>query len=159
MGVFQSWLDCFSVGVWAFIQNINFLSSVVFVYWCSFVTIFKCRNLSLITLFSKCIKLHQILSQFSTINLAQALGINIFGRDYSNLNNPILSNDVDLQYARLIIENRDNIWCNKKEWLFWHYIFKTNILPRIFFWFSAKRVLWPDVYIFNKFHKPDEVVT
>ena len=45
MGVFQSWLDCFSIGVLAFIQNINFLSSVVFVYWCPFVTIFKCCNL------------------------------------------------------------------------------------------------------------------
>ena len=28
MDVFQSWLDCFSIGVRAFIQNINFLSSV-----------------------------------------------------------------------------------------------------------------------------------
>ena len=45
MGVFQSWLDCFSIGVGPFIQNINFLSSVVFVYWCPFVTIFKCCNL------------------------------------------------------------------------------------------------------------------
>ena len=23
MVVFQSWLDCFSIGVWTFIQNIN----------------------------------------------------------------------------------------------------------------------------------------
>ena len=53
---------------------------------------------SLITLFFKCIKLHQILSQFSTINLAQALDINIFERDYSNLNNPIPSKDINLQY-------------------------------------------------------------
>ena len=45
MGVFQSWLDCFSIGVLAFIQNINFLSSVVFAYWCPFVTIFKYSNL------------------------------------------------------------------------------------------------------------------
>ena len=35
-------------------------------------------------------------------------------------------------YTRFIVENRDNIWCNKKEGLFWHYIFKKNILPRIF---------------------------
>ena len=88
---------------------------------------------SLITLFFKCIKLHQILSQFSTINLAQALDINIFERDYSNLNNPIPSKDINLQYTRFIVENRDNIWCNKKEGLFWHYIFKKNFLPRIFF--------------------------
>ena len=119
MGVFQSWLDCFLIGVWTTIQNINFLSSVVFVYWCPFVTISKCRNFSLITLFSKCIKLHQILSQFSTINLAQALDINIFERDYSNLNIPIPSKDINLWY---IVENRDNILCNKKEGLFWHYI-------------------------------------
>ena len=33
MDVFQYWLDCFSSRVLAFIQNINFLSSVVFVYW------------------------------------------------------------------------------------------------------------------------------
>ena len=45
MGVFKSWLDCFSIGEWAFIQNINFLFSVVLVYWCPFVTIFKCCNL------------------------------------------------------------------------------------------------------------------
>ena len=45
ISVFQSWLDCFSIGVLAFIQNINFLSSVVFAYWCPFVTIFKCCNL------------------------------------------------------------------------------------------------------------------
>ena len=30
IGVFQSWLDCFSIGVSAFIQNKNFLPSVVF---------------------------------------------------------------------------------------------------------------------------------
>ena len=46
MGVFQSWLDYFSIGVSAFIQNIIFLSSVVFAYrWCPFVTIYKCCNL------------------------------------------------------------------------------------------------------------------
>ena len=45
MGVFQSSLDCFSIGVWTFIQNINFLSSAVFVYCCPFAAIFKCCNL------------------------------------------------------------------------------------------------------------------
>ena len=114
---------------------------------------------SLITLFFKCIKLHQILSQFSTINLAQALGISIFGRDYSNLNNPISSKDVNLQHTSFAVENRDNICCNKTERLFWHYIFKKNILPRIFFKFSAKRVFSPQMYIFNKSQIPHEVVT
>ena len=45
MGVFQSWLDCFSIGVLTFIQNINFSSSVIFVYCCPFVLIFQCCNL------------------------------------------------------------------------------------------------------------------
>ena len=40
-----------------------------------------------IKLFFKNIKLHQILSLFSAINLVYVLDINIFGRDYSNLNN------------------------------------------------------------------------
>ena len=44
MGVFQSPLDCFSIGVGAFVQNINFSSSVLFVYWCLFVSIFKYCN-------------------------------------------------------------------------------------------------------------------
>ena len=44
-GVFQSWLDSFPIGVWAFIQNINFSSSVVSIYCSPFVTIFKCCNL------------------------------------------------------------------------------------------------------------------
>ena len=45
MGVLQSWLYYFSNEVSAFVQNINFLSSVVFLYWCPFVTIFKRCNL------------------------------------------------------------------------------------------------------------------
>ena len=45
MGVFQSWLDSFSIGVWAFIKYINFSTSVVFIHWCPFFTIFKCCNL------------------------------------------------------------------------------------------------------------------
>ena len=57
---------------------------------------------SLITLLFKCIKLHQILSQFSTINLAQALDINIFERDYPNLNNPIPSKDINLWYIQKV---------------------------------------------------------
>ena len=54
---------------------------------------------SLITLFFKCIKLHQILSQFYIINLAQVLDINIFGREYSDLNYPIPSKDINLPYV------------------------------------------------------------
>ena len=72
---------------WAFIQNINFSSSVVFTgfHLLQFLNVVIC---SLITLVFKCLKLHQILSQLSTINLAQVLEINIFGTYYSNLNNP-----------------------------------------------------------------------
>ena len=42
MSVFQS---CFSIGVLAFTQNINFSSSAVFVYWCPFIISFRCCNL------------------------------------------------------------------------------------------------------------------
>ena len=45
MDVFQSLLDWFSIGVRAFIKNINVSSSVVFVLWYPFVTIFKFLNL------------------------------------------------------------------------------------------------------------------
>ena len=98
MGVFQSWLDSFSIGVWTFIRNRNFLTSVVLYTGAHLLQFLNAVICSLITLFFKCIKLHQILSQFSTINLAQALDINIFERDYSNLNNPIPSKDINLQY-------------------------------------------------------------
>ena len=84
---------------------------------------------SLITLFFKCIKMHQILSQFSAINLAQALDINIFERDYSNLNNPITCKDINLWYIYQVY-CRDNIWCNKKD--SFDTTFKKKILPRTF---------------------------
>ena len=35
--------------------------------------------------------------------------INIFGRDYSNLNNPIPSKEINLQHTSFIVGNRDNI--------------------------------------------------
>ena len=106
MDVFQSWLDCFSNGVWAFIQNINFLSSIVIVYWYPFLTIFKFCTLQSHYTFVKCIKLHQILSQFSTRNLSQSLDINVFEGDYSNLNNPIPSEDIVLWYIY-------NVYCRE----------------------------------------------
>ena len=56
---------------------------------------------SVITLFFRCIKLNQTLSQFSAINLAQVLGINTFGRDYSDL--------ISSTHARFIVEDRENI--------------------------------------------------
>ena len=66
MDVFQSWLDCFSIGEWAFIQNINFLSSVVFVYWCPFVTIFKCCPIDLQSHYTF-FQVHQIASDIVPI--------------------------------------------------------------------------------------------
>ena len=101
----------------------------IFIFSTFYILVSICHKIlnavicSLITLFFKCIKLHQVLCQFSTIDLAQALGINIFGKDYSNLNNPIHSKDINLHCTRFIVENKDNIWCNQKEVLFWHYIF------------------------------------
>ena len=88
----------FSIGQIVFQLECEHLSSVVFAYWCPFATIFKCCNLQSHYTFFKCIKLHQILSQFSTMNLAQALDINIFERDYLNFNNPISSKDISIWY-------------------------------------------------------------
>ena len=39
-------------------------------------------------------------------------------------------------HTRFIVENRDNIWCNKKEGLFWQYIFWKKTPLRIFFFFN-----------------------
>ena len=115
---------------------------------------------SLITLFFKCIKLHQILSQFSTINLAQALDINIFERDYSNLNNPIPSKDINLWYIYKVYcrEQGQHLMQQKKK-----NSFGSTFLKKISF-VELKRVICPQGYIFNKVNrvivqKPDEVVT
>ena len=45
MGVSQPLLDCFSIGVWAVMQNIYFFILLSFVYWCPIFTSFKCSNL------------------------------------------------------------------------------------------------------------------
>ena len=61
MGLFQSWLDCFSIGVWKCIQNINFF---IFSRWRPFFVIFKCSNLqSHYTFF----QVHQIASDIVPI--------------------------------------------------------------------------------------------
>ena len=160
MDVFQSWLDCFSIGVQAFIQNINFLSSLVFVYWCPFVAIFKCCNLQSHNIFFQCIKLHQMLSQFSTRNLAQALDNNIFERDYSNLNNPIPSKDINSLHIQSLLQRIGTTSdAEKKKDSFGTTFLKKYSTQDFFFLFSAKRVLCPQVYIFNKVQEPDEVVT
>ena len=126
MDVFQSWLDCFLVGVWAFTLNINFLSSVVFytsVHLLQFLNAVIC---SLITLIFKCIKLHQIFSQLSTINLPQAQDINILERDYSNLNNPIPSKDINLWYIYKVYcrEQGQHLMQQKKRTLLALHFFK-----------------------------------
>ena len=98
---------------------------------------------SFITLLFICIKLHQILFQFSTINLAQALGINIFERDYWNLKNPILSKDINLQYTKFIVDKRDNNWCNKEKDFFGTTIFKKISYLRFFFNLVVKESFVP----------------
>ena len=105
---------------------------------------------SLITLFLKCIKLYQIFSQFSTINLAQVLDINIFGRDYSNFNNLIPSKDVNLQYIYKVYcrEKRQHLVQQKRTLLALHFLKKYPTWG--FFKFSAKRVFCPQVHIFSK---------
>ena len=89
---------------------------------------------SLTTLFFKCIKLHQILFQFSTINLAQVLDINIFGRDYSNLNNPIPSKDINLQYIYKVYcrQQGQHVMQQKRRTLLALHFLKKNIRPWIF---------------------------
>ena len=96
---------------------------------------------SLNTRFFKCIKLHQILSQFSTINLAKALDINIFGRDYSNSNNPIPSKDINLQYICKVYcrEQGQHLMQQKIRTFLARHFFK-KYTTQEFFKFSAKRV-------------------
>ena len=74
---------------------------------------------SLITLFFKCIKIHQILSQFSTVNLALALDINIFKGDSSNLNNPIPSKYINLWHIYKVYcrEQRQHLMQQKRRTL------------------------------------------
>ena len=54
-------------------------------------------------------------------------------------------------YTKFIVENRDNISCNKKEELFWHYIFKKIILRRIFFNLVPKESIAPKCTFLIKF--------
>ena len=158
MGVFQSSLDFFSIGV--FIQNINFLSSAVLVFVVHLLQFLKAVICSLITRFFKCIKLHQILSQFSAINPAGVLDINTFGRDHSNLKNPIPSKDVNLQYICTVYirEQGQYLMQQKRRTHLALHFFKKHP-TQDFFQFSVKRILCPKVYIFNKVRTPDEVVT
>ena len=90
MDVFQSWLDCFSIGVWAFFQNINFLSSVFFVYWWPFVTIFKCWNLKS---HCTCFQVHQTASEIVPILYNKSCTSTKYWYLW-NLNNPIPSKDI-----------------------------------------------------------------
>ena len=101
---------------------------------------------SLITLFFKCIKLHQILSQFSTINLAQALDINIFERDYSNLNNPIPSKDINLQYIYKVYcrEQGQHLMQQKRRTLLALHFFKK--ISYLGFFQCQKSLLPPSVH-------------
>ena len=90
LGYFTLSQIVFKFGVWAFIHYSKYKlfhlqkSLYAGVHLLQFLNALTC---SPITIFFKCIKLHQILSLFSTINLAYALEINIYGRYYSNLSN------------------------------------------------------------------------
>ena len=88
---------------------------------------------SLNTLFFKYIKLHQMLSQFSTINLAQVLEINVFGRDYSNLNNIFQRVNLQYIYKDYCREYGQHMMQQKRRSLLALHFFLKNILPRIFF--------------------------
>ena len=75
--LFQSWVDCLSIGVQAFIQNINFLifSRLRMLASITMLHFLNALTCSLITLVSKCIQLHQILSLLSTINNKSCISV------------------------------------------------------------------------------------
>ena len=70
IGVFQSWVDCLSIRVQAFFENIKFLifSSLCMLVSITMLQFVNALTCSLIKLFFKGIKLRQILSIISTIN-------------------------------------------------------------------------------------------
>ena len=88
-----------------------------------------------------CIRLHQILSLFSSINLAYVLEINIFGRDYSNLNN--LFQRYYLQYINKVYcrQQGQNLMQQKKD--SFGITFYKNILSAIFFNLVPKEFFAP----------------
>ena len=98
---------------------------------CSFVTIFKSSNFQSHYTFFNCIKLYQILSLFSTINLAYVLEFKIFGRGYSNLNNLFQRYSFPAHIQDLLQRIRTTSAAKKRERAFWHYILQT--LPKTSF--------------------------
>ena len=98
---------------------------------------------SLIKLFFKCIKLHLIWSQFFTINFAQVLDIQIA------IVPSLLKLLISSTYTRWQIGTTSD--ATKKEGLFWHNIFKKNILPRVFFNLVPKESFAPKCTFSIKF--------
>ena len=86
-GYFSLALIDFQLAYEHLFKILTFSSSVVFVCWCSFVTIFKCSNLQFHYTFAKAHQISSELFLFSTIDLAYVLEIDIFGRNYLNLYN------------------------------------------------------------------------
>ena len=101
-----------------------------------------------ITVFFKCIKLHQILSLFSTIKLAYVLEINIFGKDYSNLNNLFQRYQSPVRIQGVL--QRIGTTSDAIKRVSFAITFYKDILPRFFLKFNIKRVLWPLGHIFSK---------
>ena len=108
MDIFQSWLDCFSIGKWAFIHYSKYKlvhlqkSLYTGLHLLQFLNALTC---SPITLFFKCIKLHQMLSLFSTIVPAYVLrgefisflrSVTAFGR--TKIGAQILIDQLKIQY-------------------------------------------------------------
>ena len=96
---------------------------------------------SLVTLFFKSIKLHQILSQFSTINLAQALGIISFDE--------IIQISIIPSLSKILISIQGLLWrigttsnvTKRRTLLALHFL--KNILPWIFFSLLPKESFAP----------------
>ena len=128
IGVFQSWLDCFSIGVWAFIYSKHKLFHLQKSFYASvhLLQFLNALTYGSITLFFKCIKsdIVPILPSKHCI----CTGDYVFGRDYSNLNNVFQIYIFSNTYTRFIVENMGKIWCNKKGTLLVLHFIKISYL-------------------------------
>ena len=126
-------------------KNINFLSSVVFVCWCPFVTIFKCCNLQSHDTF---FQVHKTASDIVPILSNKSCTSNIFERDYSNLNNTIPSKDINLWYIYKIYcrEQRQHLMQQKRRTLLALHLKKVSYLGFFFLIQCQKSPLPPSVH-------------
>ena len=161
MGVFQSWLDSFSIGVWTFIRNRNFLTSVVLYTGAPFVTIFKCCNLQYHYTF---FQVHQTASDIVPVlynKPCTSTGDYYIWKRFL----VISSKDINLQYICEVYfrEQGQHLRQQKRRTLLaLHFLKKTSYLE--FFKIQCQKILLPSRAHFNKvnraiYQKLVEVVT